>query len=351
MEQKLIFSREQLDKYFASYVGMEGGNPAGAVWFCDRDPHPWTESLVAPLGPREQPNAWGTVFRARNRDSMERWQSHQKIARIMAAARAETHRRPQSECDWKHYFADLLYAPNGAEFKLSLFPLPAQQIGDTPWSRAFRGQPALVPKQRYVDLCRTGSRFRFISKIRERWRPKIVLCFGERHMDDYVQAFGLQAAATRQFILQPADLAKTLQVLEHDGTTWIISPPLAGASGLDVGGHQRLKTRCSKRWGAISRVGWRRPIFPGCRKAAGSACSRRNGRIRSATAGEAEQRTRQPDAYRFRRQAGTTSLGGLLTDSARCRHAPRHAAVAAARATRYRWHKRGGKGVAAATFN
>ncbi|CAH0440022.1 transcriptional regulator [Ralstonia pseudosolanacearum] len=232
MEQKLIFSREQLDKYFASYVGMEGGNPDGAVWFCDRDPHPWTESLVAPLGPREQPNAWGTVFRARNRDSMERWQSHQKIARIMAAARAETHRRPQSECDWKHYFADLLYAPNGAEFKLSLFPLPAQQIGDTPWSRAFRGQPALVPKQRYVDLCRTGSRFRFISKIRERWRPKIVLCFGERHIDDYVQAFGLQTAATRQFILQPADLAKTLQVLEHDGTTWIISPPLAGASGL-----------------------------------------------------------------------------------------------------------------------
>lgn len=56
-----------------------------------------------------------------------------------------------------------------------------------------------------------------------------MLCFGERHMDDYVQAFGLQAAATRQFILQPADLAKTLQVLEHDGTTWIISPPLAGA--------------------------------------------------------------------------------------------------------------------------
>ncbi|WP_176462338.1 transcriptional regulator [Ralstonia solanacearum] len=248
MEQKLIFSREQLDRYFASYVGMEGGNPAGAVWFCDKDPHPWTESLVAPLGPREQPNAWGNVFRARHRDSMERWQSHQKIARIMAAARAETQRRPQSECDWKHYFADLLYAPNGAEFKLSLFPLPAQQIGDTPWSRAFRGQPALVPKQRYVDLCRTGSRFRFISKIRERWRPKIVLCFGERHTDDYVHAFGLQMASTHEFILQPADLAKTLQVLEHDGTTWIICPPLAGASGLTSDVLLEAMGRYISRW-------------------------------------------------------------------------------------------------------
>lgn len=254
----------------------------------------------------------------------------------MAAARAETHRRPQSECDWKHYFADLLYAPNGAEFKLSLFPLPAQQIGDTPWSRAFRGQPALVPKQRYVDLCRTGSRFRFISKIRERWRPKIVLCFGERHMDDYVQAFGLQAAATRQFILQPADLAKTLQVLEHDGTTWIISPPLAGASGLTSDVLLEAMGRYIARWLAPA-------DFPRLQESSGVSLLTKEREDPFGDGREAEQRTRQPDAYRFRRQAGTTSLGGLLTDSARCRHAPRHAAVAAARATRYRWHKRGGK--------
>lgn len=32
--------------------------------------------------------------------------------------------------------------------------------------------------------------------------------------------------------MQPADLAKTLRVLEHDGTTWIMCPALAGASGL-----------------------------------------------------------------------------------------------------------------------
>ncbi|MGO4326329.1 XpsR family transcriptional regulator [Cupriavidus sp. 2TAF22] len=232
MEQKTVFSREQLDAYFASYVGMEGGNPGAAVWFCDSTPHPWVESLVAPLVPREQPGAWDAGYRDKHRASMERWQSHQKIARIMAAARAHTFGSAPSECDWKHYFDHLLYAPRGAEFKLSLFPLPAHLIGQTPWSKAFRGQPALVPKQRYLDLCRSGQRFGFIDGIRRHWKPKVVVCLGERHLADYVQAFALEDARAADYILQPADLAKTLRVLERDGTTWIICPALAGASGL-----------------------------------------------------------------------------------------------------------------------
>ncbi|MGY2491325.1 transcriptional regulator [Cupriavidus sp. CP313] len=232
MEQNKYFSGEQLDAYFASYVGMDGGNPAAAVWICDRNPQPWKESLVSPLIPCAFPKAWDEAFRERHRDSMGRWQSHQKIARIMSAARSETYQRPESECDWKRYFERHLYAQYGAEFKLSLFPLPLTLAGGTPWSRAFRGQPVLVPKQRYVDLCRTGSRFRFIAEIRARWRPKVVLCLGERHMRDYVQAFNLERAKRWRQILQPADLAKMLDVMEHDGTVWVVCPALAGASGL-----------------------------------------------------------------------------------------------------------------------
>lgn len=52
---------------------------------------------------------------------------------------------------------DILYAACGAEFKLNLFPLPMQLDGLTPWSTVFRGQPALVPKERYLDLCRHGA--------------------------------------------------------------------------------------------------------------------------------------------------------------------------------------------------
>ncbi|RDK10490.1 transcriptional regulator [Cupriavidus lacunae] len=231
-EKKAVFTREQLDRFFASYVGMDGGNPGAAVWFCDSAPHPREESLVAPLVPHMGPNAWDAAYRDKHRNHMERWQSHKKIARIMAAARAHVLGMAAGEPDWKHYFDHQLYAPDGAEFKLSLFPLPAHLIGQTPWSKAFRGQPELVPKQRYLALCRDGERFVFINSIRQYWRPKVVICLGGRHFDDFVQAFALEDVSVANYILQPADQEKTLRVLEHDGTTWIICPALAGASGL-----------------------------------------------------------------------------------------------------------------------
>ncbi|AOY96253.1 transcriptional regulator [Cupriavidus sp. USMAA2-4] len=229
---KTVFTAEQLDAYFASYVGMEGGDPAAPVWFCDATPHTWAEALAAPLVPRAEPTAWDSDFRARHHDVMQRWQSHQKIARIMASARAEVFRRPQSECDWQHYFDTHLFAPGGAEFKMSLFPLPANHIGSVPWSQAFRGQPALVPKRRYLDLCRNGGRFRFVADTRRRWKPKLVVCFGERHREDFVQAFGLGHVHASEHVLQPADQAKTLYMVEHDNTTWIMCAALAGAAGM-----------------------------------------------------------------------------------------------------------------------
>ncbi|WP_354683813.1 transcriptional regulator [Cupriavidus necator] len=231
-ELNSVFTREQLDQYFASYVGMEGGNPDAAVWFCDSSPHPKAVSLVAPLVPKACPSAWDDAYRDKHRDHMERWQSHQKIARIMAAARAQIFNASLGERDWKDYFDHHLYEPHGAEFKLSLFPLPARLINEIPWSKAFRGQPELVPKQRYLDLCRDGKRFAFINGIRRLWKPKVVVCLGERHTDDFIHAFGLEQVRATDHILQPADLAKTLRVLEHDSTTWIICPALAGAAGL-----------------------------------------------------------------------------------------------------------------------
>jgi len=231
-EPHTIFTREMLDLYFASYIGMEGGNPGGAVWFCDSAPPSRDEPLAELLAPQTEPSAWDAAYRHKNRHEMERWQSHQKIARIMAAARAQAFGVALSERDWKEYFDHFLYARHGAEFKLSLYPLPARMINQTSWSKAFRGQPALVPKQRYLDLCREGLRFAFIDGIRELRKPKVVVCFGERHVADFVKAFRLSEVEPVDQILQPADQVKTLRVFERDGTRWIICPALAGAAGL-----------------------------------------------------------------------------------------------------------------------
>jgi transcriptional activator of eps genes len=163
---------------------------------------------------------------------MERWLNHQRLARIMAAARAEALGIRLDDNDWKEYYRERLYAPGGAEFKLSLFPLPMHLDGQTPWSKVFRGQPELVPKERYLELCRHGGRFRFLRTLRARWRPKLVICIGHRQTDDFVRAFGLDEVAGETRPLQPADQVRPLHVFVRDGTTWILCPALAGSAGL-----------------------------------------------------------------------------------------------------------------------
>ncbi|WP_059414008.1 hypothetical protein [Cupriavidus basilensis] len=233
MKDTTVFTSQELDTYFSSYVGMEGGNPAAAVWFCDSSPQRWTEPLRAPLLPRLAPHAWDAAFRAEHRDSMARWLSYQRIARIMAAARAEVLGRRLSDTDWKPYFEQELFSPDGAEFKLNLFPVPDQLDGVARWSTVFRGQPALLPKERYLDLCRFGGRFRFLARICACWQPKVVVCFGQRHTQDFIRAFGLGKTVADEWQLQPADLVMSLRVFRGDGTTWIICPALAGANGLN----------------------------------------------------------------------------------------------------------------------
>lgn len=227
-----VLTHQELDDYFGSYVGMDGGNPEAPIWFCDPSRNSSFERLVTPLQPKTMPPAWDAEFRVQHRDEMEKWLMHQRIARIMTATRADALGIPLGENDWQSYYWNRLYAPNGAEFKLSLFPMPLNLTGSTSWSQVFRGQPALVPKHRYLDLCRQGARFRFLAWICARWRPKVVVCFGHRYTEDFRRAFVLDEVAGEDQQLRPADLVTPLRVFVRDSTTWVICPAMAGSSGL-----------------------------------------------------------------------------------------------------------------------
>lgn len=232
MQHSRIFERQELDRCFGSYVGMEGGNPRALVWICDSSPA-WSDPLIPPLEPHVVPPAWDAVFRHQHGEKMGRWQAHQCVARIMAAARAQALHVRLADNDWKQDYWHHLYAPEGAEFRLSLFPLPAHVDGRTTWSRAYRGQPELTPQSRYLDLCRRGERFRFLATTCALWRPKVVVCLGHRHTDDYLEAFSLGQLAGEEHALQPADQVRRLRIFTKDGTTWIICPAIGGAAGLN----------------------------------------------------------------------------------------------------------------------
>lgn len=225
-------SREQLDAYFASYVGMEGGSPAGAVWFCDAMPTADGARLPSQLVPVREVPAWDAQFRLRHLHEMGKWQTHQRIARIMAAAREMVLFGRDDSGDWQRYLAQYLYRPRGWDFKLSLFPLSIRSESGLSWTQLHGNQPELNPKSKYLTLCRHGARFRFIAQLRRRERPKVVVCLGERFEAEYLQAFDMQDVPFTTHTLQPADQAKELRVYFSEGTNLIICPAVAGAAGL-----------------------------------------------------------------------------------------------------------------------
>ncbi|WP_420992765.1 transcriptional regulator [Cupriavidus sp. 30B13] len=228
-----IFSSEELDAYFSSYAGMEGGNIGAAVWLCDKEPHLLAAAPGAALAPVHAPPAWDAAFRERHRHDMPRWQTHQRLARIMAATRAATLRETMPGVDWHAYFDQYLYAPGGWEFKLNLYPLPKPQHMDLAQIETFRRNPYLSPNWRYADFCRQGGRFRFIAGLRRRMRPKVILCTGQAEEEEFLLAFGFEGVPCTEHRLQPADLVKTLRVYSHEGTHLVICPKVGGPAGIN----------------------------------------------------------------------------------------------------------------------
>lgn len=226
-----VLSRAELESVFASFVGMEGGNPKAAFWVCDVAPAASSLSVWPSFTPQPIPGSWDANFRRRYAEQIPRWQTHSRISRVLAAARkaAVPGDLPIGALE---YFNRYLYAPEGWDFKLNLFPLRDRPDPVRPWGKTFNEQPELRSRPAYIRLCREGGRFRFLSDLRKLHRPRVILGLGHRYARDYARAFGFCGGVSDEVVLQPADTAQRLQVYEHEETVLVICPPFGGGRGL-----------------------------------------------------------------------------------------------------------------------
>ncbi|MBV8272191.1 MAG: transcriptional regulator [Cupriavidus sp.] len=217
-----------LDAFLASYAGMQG-NPAAPVWLCEATSRLAGSPATSSLQPVTAPVAWDRAFRQRNQDEIPKWQSHQKIARILAAAHASA--SDTGTPDWKDYFEKQIYGPAGSEFWLSLYPALVRPEEPTRMAQGTHPVPRTL--KRYAALCRNGSRFKFVGELAQRMAPKLIVCFGQQHADDFRSAFGFDGIAGEDVILQPADLPKRLRVHTRGEMRLVIAPLLAGTDGIN----------------------------------------------------------------------------------------------------------------------
>lgn len=239
-------TKEELEAYFASFVGMTG-NAEAAVWFCEESPHSQPPPFAPPYRAPQHPQTWDAAFLRQNSERLPQWQNHQKIARILAAATEVVRELPTGAIDPTEYFFRDLYAAQGNAFCLSLFPLPARGDHKALWA-AYQQCVPLAPRQRYRDLCSHGARFRFIANLRRQMRPKLVVCTGSRTPELFLQALGFHGANGEDAVIQPADQARSLRLYHHEGTTLVLAPPLAGVSGLSSNVLLEALGRYLARW-------------------------------------------------------------------------------------------------------
>ncbi|MGT2457262.1 hypothetical protein ACU4GI_30455 [Cupriavidus basilensis] len=79
-------------------------------------------------------------------------------------------------------------------------------------------------------------------------QPKVIVCIGACHADDFLRAFEFSNARGTDVILQPADLPVRLQVYTQDNTALVISPAFGGVAGLNSDALLNAMGRFTAQW-------------------------------------------------------------------------------------------------------
>ena len=180
-----------IDAFIASYAGIDGGNPKASIWICGIEHGGDFESLEMPLKPERTLSSWDDDFRKKY-PKYHTWQYHRKVAKLMVALRG-LQDEPTSlslrvdAC--RQYLKDELYVAGGESFKLNLFPLSSPSVNSSKWQEFYSEHLGFESKDFYYKRCR-DVRFPFLKKMRDEFRPHIILGTGKTFKCDFADAFG-----------------------------------------------------------------------------------------------------------------------------------------------------------------
>ncbi len=73
-------------------------------------------------------------------------------------------------------------------FKLNLYPIAFKNTNYALWMNEFSGITGLKSKQGYLEWCRK-NRFPVIRTWVQRYKPKLVICFGKTYKSDFLMSF------------------------------------------------------------------------------------------------------------------------------------------------------------------
>lgn len=226
---------EDFDRFIASFAGIDGGNRHADLWICGIEHGGELEKPGSLLEPERRPGSWTQTFKEKPTD-FYRWQYHQKVAKLLIALDALSN-APAATPDispqaYRPFMADKLYAKDGQNFKLNLFPLASPSVNSEAWRQAYRGHPYLEEKSSYYGRCRE-KRFPFLRRLRAKYRPNVVIGTGITFKEDFAKAFGFEGPP-EELALEPRQ-SSTRSYFRYEDATGVlyVTPFFGGRYGLN----------------------------------------------------------------------------------------------------------------------
>lgn len=227
---------KELNEFLGSYSGIDGGNPKASIWICGIEHGGNSELPEGPLKPEFKWPSWGDDFR-RDHPDYKNWQYHQKVAKLMVALR-ELRSKPVSppKIDgWGEYLEDELYVFNGDCSKLNLFPLSSPSVVSPAWQTSYSKRLGLESKVAYYERCR-DIRFPFLRKVREEFKPKVILGTGKTFRKDFAHAFGFEPEWHEHLEINDGCRRRDCYVYEDADGLLIVCPFFGGRYGINSDG-------------------------------------------------------------------------------------------------------------------
>ena len=205
---------EKFAQWATSLNSTEGGNPKAAIWFFGIEPGgDGPPELRAPDAFFQDEFGMNIPYRPQGYIGyLEHSQLDKKIARVLWHLYGEEVDSP----NWHHYMVNYLYTQNGHSFKLNLYPLSANHIGEQYWTIDHFNLTGLPTKILYRAWCAL-HRFPFLHGIAEEFAPKVIVCIGKIFRSDFMIAFAA-----------PEDIYANHHKIQLDGNLSLEDVPIFG---------------------------------------------------------------------------------------------------------------------------
>lgn len=205
--------------------GMDGGNISAPLWLSGLEWGGADEKVTSEITrPTHEVHGYcvpylSSGWKAENLN-FYKWQFDQKIAKILCKAF-------EFQGGYKNYMKDHYCNFDSNEFKLNLFPLPCKNMNT--WSEEHIELTKTKIKYHYQTHC-SVSRFKLFNDLVKEFEPKVIVCFGQKYLEEYKMAFWSCNDNRIDYteVLESVGVKNTLKILKANGLPILVIAPFLG---------------------------------------------------------------------------------------------------------------------------